>query len=337
MKLISAFTVALSLLLGACGAPGEMLFVRHLNADLPILVQGQVASKKMLVFIHGGPGGTGVTRYGSAAFQALGQHFAVASYDQRMAGLAQGNPASDTLTLEQHVDDLDLVIEVLRQRYPGAKLYLLGHSWGGAVATAYLANPVRQAKITAWMPTDAAYDMGSSLRQSREWVIGRAQARLAQGMDAAIAQEALIWYGQTPVLTGSALVRHFTYLAKLGAYIHHPAAADKPNVGQLLFFGPYSVGSEALNLTQTFQHQSLDRLATLNLSDRLPAITLPSLVMSGRYDGSVPMAASEVLYEALGTRTQDKTLTIFDNSAHRPMDDEPQAFVAAVKAFMDRY
>lgn len=330
-------SLSLSLVLGACSPPGDMLFLRHQGADLPILVQGNVASEKMMVFIHGGPGGTGVARYASAAFRSLGQDFAVASYDQRMAGLAQGNPRGDGLGLAQHVEDLELVVEVLRARYPATRLYLLAHSWGGAVATAYLSSPAQQAKIAGWMPTAAACDMVAALRRSRQWAMARAQERIAQGKDVAIAQEAWAWYDQTPTITGASLVKHFDFLVKLGAYVHDPATADKPNVAELLFFGPYSPASEAVNLAQTFRYVALDQLATLDLGDRLAAITLPALVMGGRHDGSVPIAAAEELYARLGTPAQDKTLIIFERSAHRPMDDEPQGFVAAVKGFMTRH
>jgi pimeloyl-ACP methyl ester carboxylesterase len=288
----------------------------------------------MLVFLHGGPGGTGVTRLSSAAFKALAADFGVALYDQRMAGLSQGNPDAASLTLAQHVADLDLVVEVLRKQYPGTTLYLMGHSWGGALGTAYLADPARQAKIAGWMPTDAAYDMGTSLRQSREWAIQRAQERLAAGREPANAQAALSWYQATPVITGATLVQHFGWLPKLGAYVYDDKRADKPDVGQLLFFSPYSAAAEPLNLLQTFERQPLDQLAALDLTASLGTITLPSLVMSGRHDGAVPVAAAEACFAALGTPTTAKTLQIFERSAHRPMDDEPQAFVEAVKAFM---
>ena len=336
-RAFAALVLALAPVLGACAPPGDLAFVRHRGADLPVLVQGQVASKKLLVFIHGGPGGTGVTRHASAAFQALGQDVAIASYDQRLAGLAQGDPDAGSLGLVQHVEDLDLVVELLRQRHPGARLYLLGHSWGGAVATAYLAEPSRQAKIAGWLPTSAAYDMKATLAQSRAWAIARAEARLAEGKDVVTAQAALAWYAERPILTGAALVGHFTYLTKLGAYLHDPARADKLDAARLLFFGPYSLPSEALNLAETFRRQDLDELAGLDLRDRLPAITLPTLVMGGRHDGSVPIAAAEAMYAALGTPARDKALTIFEGSAHRPMDDEPAAFAAAVRAFLARH
>ncbi|MNS11054.1 Proline iminopeptidase [compost metagenome] len=333
----AAWAIALMSLLSACGVPGEMAFVRTQDADLPLHVQGNTAAKKMLLFVHGGPGGTGVTRLSSAAFKALAADVGVALYDQRMAGLSQGNATAASLTMAQHVKDLDLVVEVLKQQHPGTAIYLMGHSWGGALGTAYLADPARQAKIAGWMPTDAAYDMGTSLRQSREWAIQRAQERLAGGQDPATAQAALSWYQANPTITGATLVKHFGWLPKLGAYIHDDRTADKPDTGQLLFFSPYSATAEPLNLIQTFQSQPLDELATLDLSASLGAITLPSLVMSGRHDGAVPVAAAEACFRALGTPATAKTLTIFERSAHRPMDDEPQAFVEAVKAFMTRH
>lgn len=329
--------IALSLSVGGCGTPGDYLFVRSENADLPLMVQGNLASRKLLLFIHGGPGGTGIARYGTSAFQTLGKDFGIAAYDQRMAGMAQGNPAKESLNLDQYVRDLDLVVEVLKKRYPDTKLYLMGHSWGGAVGTAYLSDPMRQAKIAGWMPTDGNYTSVESLRLSREWALSRAQERIAQGKDVPLAQEALSWYTGTATLTGATLIRHFNYLTKLGAYLYDPASAEKPNMPQLLFFGPYSVGSEPLNLMQTLKDYPSDQLATLDLSSLLATITLPSLVMSGRHDGSVPVGVSEACYAGLGTPADRKSLTIFEKSAHRPMDEEPQAFVSAVKAFVERY
>ncbi len=93
----------------------------------------------IVVCIHGGPGSD--YRYMLNAKDLANYGYRVVFYDQRGSGLSQRLPesiyASNGLEgLEEIYDELTGVIDHYRTS-PDQKVYLLGHSWGAMLATAY--------------------------------------------------------------------------------------------------------------------------------------------------------------------------------------------------------
>lgn len=93
----------------------------------------------LVVVIHGGPGGD----YRSLlnCTDLANEGFRVIFYDQRGSGLSQRFPYSSYVdkglgALDLMYDDLSGVIAHYRKS-PDQKVFLLGHSWGGMLATAY--------------------------------------------------------------------------------------------------------------------------------------------------------------------------------------------------------
>lgn len=329
-------TLLAALGLSGCQAPGDTFFVRSQEADMPLMVRGNTASKKLVLFLHGGPGGTAIPMAGLSSFKALEARYGVVYWDQRGAGNAQGNAQRETLTLDQHVQDLDRVVEVLKRRYQPDDLYLLAHSWGGTLATAYLLDPTRQAKVSAWVSSDGSFSMVEANRLSREWAMGRAQQKIDQGADAEKWRSALAWYQQTPQLTRDTFMQHYRYASDLGAYAHDPRRLEKPDTVGMLFFSPHSVTSEMANFGYSAESM-LEETLSLDFLPEMGKITLPTLVINGRHDGMVPVGVAEAGYAALGTPATDKVLKIFEQSAHRPLGEEPAAFAEAVTSFLDQH
>lgn len=324
--------LGLAIALPACSA-GEMLFVRSLGADMPVLMRGNAQSDQVVVFVHGGPGETAIPQHTMQAFRTLEQGVGVAYWDQRAAGNAQGDPAPQSLTLSQYVKDLDMVVEVVRQRRPGARVYLMTHSWGGAIGADYLADPARQSKIAGWIPVDASISIPECNRLSREWAIQRAEEK-AEASEDPLWREMLAWYAQHPAIGAGQLLQHLAYAERLGAYRPFPEAAEKVDVPRVVFFSPHSVPTAEGNFLYTAQSFSLEEMATLELRDRLNTITVPTLVLNGRHDGVVPAATAEELHQRLGTPAADKSLVIFERSGHHPMAEEAEPFARAVLDFL---
>jgi proline iminopeptidase len=93
----------------------------------------------VIVFLHGGPGGD----YRSMLRMAeLADHYFLVFWDQRGAGLSMRHNRT-LLTIDTYLADLDSLVE----RYsPGRPVYLIGVSWGGMFATAYInQHPTRVA------------------------------------------------------------------------------------------------------------------------------------------------------------------------------------------------
>lgn len=88
----------------------------------------------MIVVLHGGPGNDYRNLLNCQEF--ANQGFRVVFYDQRGAGLSQRFPYASYTQLEMY-DDLSAVIAHYRTS-PTQKVFLLGHSWGAILATAYI-------------------------------------------------------------------------------------------------------------------------------------------------------------------------------------------------------
>ena len=91
-------------------------------------------SNPIVVVIHGGPGADYKYLLKCKAFADQG--YRVIFYDQRGAGLSKRH-SKDSYSIQIMLDDLSAVITHYRTS-PNQKIFLLGHSWGGMLATAYI-------------------------------------------------------------------------------------------------------------------------------------------------------------------------------------------------------
>ncbi|HXI19537.1 MAG TPA: alpha/beta fold hydrolase, partial [Gemmatimonadales bacterium] len=94
-------------------------------------------SNPVIVFLHGGPGGdyrSMLRLAGRFGGYSLADEYFLVYWDQRGAGLSERRNRGE-LTNAQYLADLDSLIA----RYaPGRPVYLIGESWGGMFATAYI-------------------------------------------------------------------------------------------------------------------------------------------------------------------------------------------------------
>jgi 3-oxoadipate enol-lactonase len=74
-------------------------------------------------------------------------------------------------------------------------------------------------------------------------------------------------------------------------------------------------------------------ISQLDLTDRLHAIKLPTLVVVGEEDQGTPVAASRAIQE----RVKDSELQILKSASHLSNMEQPDAFVSAITAFLVRH
>jgi L-proline amide hydrolase len=70
-------------------------------------------------------------------------------------------------------------------------------------------------------------------------------------------------------------------------------------------------------------------LKTWDITDRLHEISTPTLLISGRYDEATPHIVEQIHSRIPGAQWQ-----LFEESSHSPHLEEPEAFLAAVEAFL---
>jgi len=95
-----------------------------------VRIKGKDVTKPLLLFLHGGPGGSLMKKTDHITGH-LQQHFVVVNWDQRETGeTLRLNKSLQALTLQLFYNDTHDLIDTLLQRYHQSKLYLIGYSWG---------------------------------------------------------------------------------------------------------------------------------------------------------------------------------------------------------------
>ena len=117
------------------GSIAEKIRVPVNGTEQGMVIRSSDLSRPVLLFVHGGPG---MPEYFLDATMPshLEDEFTVVWWDQRGAGLSYdaGFSATESMTVDQLVDDTIAVTDYLRERFSQPKIYLLGHSWGSYIA-----------------------------------------------------------------------------------------------------------------------------------------------------------------------------------------------------------
>jgi len=325
------FTLLLFILISvSCNKQDNFFFLRNDNADMPIVVRGNENSGIYIIFLHGGPGNG--TYVWEDFFKGIEKNFSVVYWNQRAAGESQGNTNANQMTVAQFVEDLDKVVMLINNLYNKPKIFLMGHSWGGLLGTAYLIE--HSDKIAGWIEVDGAHNKILGEIYAKKWVMDYANSQVNQGIDSEYWNDALNWYNTyTGPLTFSS--KHYTeYLDKAHAYFYQKeiqwySVSD-------FFFGRAN-GFDLL-LNGSYSSDKLDNeVVSIDLTPDMHAITIPSLILWGRHDGTIPFEMAEDAYHALGTSPDDKSIIYFENSAHSPMIEETNSFNKAVVDFVNSY
>jgi pimeloyl-ACP methyl ester carboxylesterase len=338
-NLIASLAIVSVTLLAGCSSyytTGDYFYVRNKGADMPVWVTGNTSSDTMILFLHGGPGGNSSTAALFPAFAELETRYAVAYWDQRASGLSQGNPDPETYTVPQFVEDMELVVDVLIKLYAPGRLVVFGHSWGGALGTAYLADSARAAKVSGFVMHDAGYNLVDGLPASGEWMRAYAQDQIDAGVDPEYWTDLRDWLAGTPDFTVEAnyrrLASSYSVPGRADAYYHD--AANKGVAGPDAAFIFTSFASLSL-LTGGASIRENFNILELDLSPELPSITLPTLVMWGRHDGVNTVEMGQDAFALLGTAPAEKSIVIFEESGHQPFVEEPDLFVSEFTSFVD--
>jgi proline iminopeptidase len=317
---------------------GDFFFLVSKQATMPIVVRGNKASGIFILFIHGGPGGTGLQKIGLPVFDQLEQDYATVFYDQRSSGSSQGNSPDKYLTLEQFEEDLDKVIDLINAKYNSPKIFMMGHSWGGCLGTGYLTDPVHQNKITGWIECDGAHNNPTGDSLSLQFVTAFAKQQLSVNQDEGIWNYALDWYSKNPNFTSDQL-EHYAFLEKAHGYIHDPTLERTPMTfpdytADYVLNSPADVTAQLTNYNHVIKKFII---SDIDLTPLMKNITIPSLIIWGQYDGVIPLPMAQHAYDALGTPVNKKSILILPDAAHYSFYEVPGLCADGITNFIEKY
>lgn len=340
---IIAFLAGLLLTLSACQpseflSEGDFFHLDHDGARLPIWVKGNANSDVMLLTLHGGPGDTGMGFHISQGFKSLEKDYMMVYWDQRFSGMAQGHTDIETMNPDQFIEDTEKVVQLLQQKYPDKKLFILGFSWGGQLSAGYLGRDNHAANFKGWIDLDGSLSSALDAQLMKDWIMERIPDKMADpNADHEFWQYIVDFYEANPTPGNYSDTAPYWYVSALGgdASNWEQTQIDNPTpYGELIFRSMFSMSYYVYSFGEKKNIWEWDEI---DYTPELANITIPALMLWGAEDGIVPSGVAYHVYDHLGTDESQKEVVLIPNCGHGPHNDQPEAFYQAMTDFIERY
>lgn len=271
------------------------------NIEQYITIKSKDRSLPLLLFLHGGPGGS-VLRYADKFTYRLQQHFVVIQWDQRGTGRTQELcPSPTALSLDVFQKDAHDMIRVLLKKFGRDKLYLVGHSWGTALGFHVARN--YPGLLYAYIPIGAMVWQS----QSEKMALAMMKKRALTDENAHALDE--LSTVDIPFQDGEKLFYHRKWLQEMS--------------GNRKMLSKSYVEKWALTWLPVFNEASAENLFT-----SAPQIDCPVYFMAGRTDCQTNSSLAEKYYLML--RAPKKGFFWFERCGHSVPTCEPDRLQAII-------
>jgi proline iminopeptidase len=296
-RVVFSALLAAACAVSARGQAATAGMVHTPEVDLAYEVLGSGSAQPPLVAVNGGPGLTHAYMVQNDVWTRLAATRRVVFYDQRGNGKSTRLLADAPQTMEAQVADL----EAVRAALGADRIDLLGDSFGGFLVLAYtLAHPehVRRLVVSDGLPGWKAIvhpmpDIFPDVEAS--------DAAAMKTMPKGQARD------------------DFSLRSHLRKCFYSPELAEQ-----------YIRQFEDLGFNAAVSEKVGAATQDLDLSAQLPRISVPTLILNGRFDVNVaPLTAWRMAKAIPGAQ-----LHIFEHSGHLPSYEEPEAYLAQVSAFL---
>jgi pimeloyl-ACP methyl ester carboxylesterase len=329
----------------------EELMIAVPSSELYVRVRGNPEGA-LILNLHGGPGG-----YSGIDIHLMGpgleDKFLVAYLDQRGCGKSKECYNKLMLTVEQYVQDLDIVIDSLLNKYDKETVNLIGTSWGGMYGFLYLLH--HQSKVNAFACVDGKvnshYQNHSLISYELKLIEELLEDELSEERrnELKVIQRELIRIQESDFEQFHIDVNRMKheFPAKLGfnAYFADTSKIisldDVLEDTALMTLMKYSkeeylqVGEKAEIVNEAFRNTP--SYNNMNIEEKLKNITIPVAVIQGEKDFVVGVEHGELIYRALTNPDSKKELHIIPDTGHCPAIENPQLLNEILNSFFYKY
>lgn len=279
---------------------GGSLYVR-VNGDLK-------SGKPPLLLVHGGPGGA-LWQFFPAL--PLASDRAIILYDQLDSGRSDAPGDPGNWTVDRYVSEIDAVRDAL-----GVKdFHLLGHSWGGILATRYAAASPKGLRSLILQGTPlSATDAKADIERLLDALPDGAGATIRKHEAAGTLEDPA--YGEAMML----FVRKHLNRTSVRAIAMPYMEVTPPDRGDAL-----AMAMTGSSLTQGFGGV----LKGFDDTPLLPRVTAPTLVLDGQFDIVTP-ATAKTHAAALKRGTFEE----IEGAGHMAQFDQPDVWRISVQRFI---
>lgn len=286
-----------------------------------ISIRARDATKPVLLFLAGGPGGSQLAT-ARFALHELEDHFVVVNWEQPGSGKSFDAVDRSILTPEVYLEDARALIGLLRERFHVDKVYLLGESWGSALGILYAQRYPQD--VQAFVGTGQMVAFLENDRLCYEFALKWADER---GDTAKV--ETLRRQGPPPYYGDDVALKEAAFLMDTFTYMNdNPEIADNgANTFRDLAapeYGLYDKVSWFRGVIETLG-VVYPQLWTVDFRQQVPQLDVPVYFLIGRHDVNAPPALLEEFAAALVA--PHKEIVWFEHSGHTPWVSESARFV----------
>jgi proline iminopeptidase len=259
-----------------------------------------------LLLANGGPGLPSLyLRQPHAVLADRG--YRVVAWDQLGCG-ASDRPEDPALwTLQRYVAEAEQV----RAALDLGAVHFLGHSWGTWLGTEYcLTHP---GNVRSYIAADGACDIPHLIAE-----LQRLRAALGPETVAMMIAREAEGSLDHPEYQAAITLLNYRHVCRLDQW---PASLTEALADWNM--GPYQAMQGPNEFTYTGNMKAWNRIPAMG------GITVPALVLCGRYDELTP-ACSFLMHSAM----PNSRIRVFENSSHMPFYEQPEAYFAALEGFL---
>lgn len=295
----------------------EKVYVEIGGAKQGMFLRGEDASKPVLLFLHGGPASPELAMMmADESHERLEKEFVVCYWDQRGAAMSYSrkmDPA--TINLDQLVSDAAEVTVYLQQRFSQEKIYLLGHSWGSYLGIKTIQK--HPDHYMAYIGVGQISNQIESQKLAQEYMLRHAKEI---GDNKALKKLAVF----DP--EGAAFN---DLMNQYGIGIVHENPSMPHMFMNMLSFKGYTLGEKIGYIRGLpLSHHHLNDYVNDNLFESAKEFQLPVYILQGEYDFQVSSVLAKEYCQII--QAPDKQFYTFADSAHSPIWEEPEQFMAVI-------
>jgi len=257
-----------------------------------------------VIILHGGPG---LDHHSFGDYLTpLEADYRLIYVDQRSQGLSERTP-SETWTLQQMAMDVHLLAVALKME----TFAVFGHSYGSLVTQQYGVDYPGEASrliISAAVPS-SSYLMPHVEKSLAEFEPGYLREQVTES-----------WANEPHAKTGEDVAQLLA--AQLPFHFKDPL---DPRIEDL-----HRQTKDSVYSAEVLAYVAEKGYGGFDVEDRLHTISVPCLILCGRFDRACAINACQTIAEKIS----DSQLVIFEESAHMFFVEEPELFLQAMRDFL---
>ena len=312
----------------------EETYINLCGQDQYVQMMGRDVSNPVIICLHGGPASP--DSYDVYAYaDKLSDAFTFVCWDQRGCGKTYVknqaiDPGGDTVSFEQALEDLDALVDYVRDRFAQDKVIILGHSYGTILGSTYVTN--HPDKVSAYIAVAQVTDIEDNLIYGYNDALEKAKE---SGEDVKPLTDAYDAFKKDKNLeTYSAL--------NIAVNAYHPVAVAD-NVLALSLFSPYFDMKEMdwfmLQMTEmdkaySINSKLLDKIFTFDAYSEKTDYEVPVYFVCGTDDWVCPQTMIEEYINTINAPKKD--MLLLQGCGHNcqySLPDEFAEFIRNIKRF----